>query len=48
MFTFLITIKTANAERDLYWSAPTVQDAIEHVKAILTGTERRWATVFAA
>ena len=45
--TYLVTIKTANNERDVYVTAKNEAAAIKVVRSTLTGTEARWASVFA-
>lgn len=46
--TYLVSIKTAGTERDVYVSAQTEAAAIAQVRKSLSGIERRWANVFIA
>jgi len=46
--TYLVTIKSALDERDVYVSAKTPAAAIRIVRKSLTGFEARWASVFLA
>jgi hypothetical protein len=48
MNTYLVSIKTAGAERDTYVKAASAEAAIAKVRRTLTGLERRWAAVFVA
>ena len=46
MSSYLVTIKTVAAERDVYVSAKSEAAAVAQVRKTLAGFEARWASVF--
>lgn len=45
--TFRVHVKWASIEREVYVEAASAEAAVATVRSSLTGTERRWASVFA-
>lgn len=44
--TYLVSIRFAQREREMYVTAANEVEAVEIVRSLLTGAEARWASVF--